>query len=94
MNTQSMFLDGEILGAYLASVFCLNRQYFAQAFQGKYKVNVEMRSLHGFIFVKVPKEIRELLDNGFIASKIEKEDQAEYTYRFELSKDCTIGFWK
>ncbi len=89
-----MFLDGEILGSFLATFFCLNRQYFSKAYREKFKINVQMREVNGFVFVKVPTEVRALLDDGFIARKIEDTDLAPYEYKFELSKDCVIGFWK
>ena len=43
MNVQSMFLDGEILGSYLAKVFSLNRQYFLVAYKKKHNINVNLR---------------------------------------------------
>lgn len=94
MNIQSMFLDGEILGSYLAKVFSLNRQYFLVAYKKKRNINVQLRELNGFVFVKVPCDIRSLIDQGFIARKIEQDDATEYEHRFELSKDCVIGFWR
>lgn len=94
MNIQSMFLDGEILGSHLAKVLCLNRQYFLVAFKKKCKINVEMRELNGYVFVKVPNYLRNLIDAGYIARKIEANDVADYEFKFELSKDCVIGFWK
>ena len=94
MNVQSMFLDGEILGSYLAKVFSLNRQYFLVAYKKRCNINVQLAELNGYVFVKVPTDIRKLIDEGFIARKIEHDDVAEYEHRFELSKDCVIGFWK
>jgi hypothetical protein len=95
MNVQSMFLDGEILGSYLAKVFSLNRQYFLVAYKKKCNINVQLRELNGYVFVKVPNDVRRLIDEGYIARKIEQDDDGiEYEHRFELSKDCVIGFWK
>ena len=94
MKMQSMFLDGEVLGSFLASALCLNRQYFSKAFKRKFKLNVQMRELNGYVFVKVPNDLRKLIDAGYIARKIEANDVADYEFKFELSKDCVIGFWK
>lgn len=90
----SMFLDGEILGSYLACMFGLNRNYFSRAYKSNISINAKMRDINGFVFVKVPGGVRELLDQGFISCKIEKEDTANYVHKYELSKNCTIGFWK
>lgn len=94
MKVESMFLDGEILGSYLATLFGLNRHYFSRAYKENINVNVQMRDINGFVFVKVPHDVRALIDQGFISCKIEKEDTAIYVHRYELSKNCTIGFWK
>lgn len=92
--SSSMFLDGEVLGSYLASVLGLNRHYFTQAHKKNFVINATTRDINGFVFVKLPQNIRELIDSGCIACKIEKEDEAVYEYKYELSKNCIIGFWK
>ena len=90
----SMFLDGFILGSYLAGVFGLNREYFRVALKKNTKVNVELMEQNGFVFVKVPADIRKLIEDGFISCKIDCNDQADYHHKYELSKNCKIGFWK
>jgi len=90
----SVFLDGEILGSYLAGVLGLNREYFRIAFKKNTKLNAQIREQHGFVFVKVPEKIRKLIEDGFISCKVDCNDAAEYHYKYELSKNCTIGFWK
>lgn len=90
----SMFLDGEVLGSYLASVFGLNRHYFTQAHKRNLHINATIRDINGFVFVKLPHNVRTLIDDGYIAFKIEKEDEAVYEYKYELSQNCIIGFWK
>ena len=89
-----MFLDGYVLGSYLAGVFGLNREYFRVAIKKNTKLNVETIEQHGFIFVKVPTNIRKLIEEGFITCKIDCNDTAAYHYKYKLSKNCTIGFWK
>jgi len=75
-------------------MFCLNREYFRIAYKKNTQLNAELIHQHGFIFVKVPDEIRKLIEDGFISCKITYDDKAEYHHKFQLSKNCIIGFWK
>ena len=85
---------GEIMGTYLAGLFCLNKEYFSVAFRKNTKLNAEIRMANGYVFVKLPKEVQQLIEDGYISCKIDAEDKAPYHYKYELSKNCIIGFWK
>ncbi|NOX15974.1 MAG: hypothetical protein GXP61_08120 [Epsilonproteobacteria bacterium] len=90
----SAFLDGEVLGSYLAGYFGLNKEYFRIAYKQGTQLNAQIREVNGFIFVKVISEVRKLIEQGFISYKIEDGDSQKYDYKYKLSKNCTIGFWK
>ena len=89
-----MYLDGYILGVYLAGRFNLSSNYFANALNKKHNLNIEMKKINGFVFVKPPKEVRPYIEDDYISCKIEDNDKAQYDYIYKLSNYCNIGFWK
>jgi len=87
-------ITNEYLGVYLAGIFGLHNQYFKDAYTKKVNINASLRSVNGFVFVKLPDEVVERIEDGYIAYKVEDQDNAEYEHLYKLTRSCTIGFWK
>ena len=89
----------DILGTFLASRLNLNSRYFSNIFNSKRRTLnsvVDVKKLGGLIFVSVPFEAKRYIDDiSFVPTKLTSEDDdRDFEYILELTKDTRIGFWK
>ena len=98
MNKEVVILqDGHFLGTWLANKLGLHRAYFSKLRTSNHIMNkdVKIEKFSGIVFVCVPDDIKHYIKNGYIANKIEPDDDvSQYDYIFELTKDARVGFWK
>jgi len=98
MNEVIVIQDGFMIGTWLARYFGLGSRYFSQISRRNCSTlndQVEVKRIEGIVFVSVPKEIRQHINDGYTACKIEAGDDTDmYNHIFELTRDTKIGFWK
>lgn len=83
------------ISSYVAVRLGLKENYFKLAFQRGYELNAELiLEQDKYLFVKLPTEVLNKLNDLYLCDKINKEDISDYDYVYKLSKNCLIGFWK
>lgn len=90
--------DGYFIGTWLAREFGLPINYFSIINSKRPKTlhqEINISIFAGLVFVKLPSKVFELIKTGYIAHKIELDDDLEmYEYIFKITSETKIGFWK
>ncbi len=87
-----------LLASSVARHFGLRAEYFSQAYRtGSATLHneIELQEQCSMLFIRLPKEAMQMLRNGAVAVKLDcNEEEKEFDYILQLTRQTRIGFWK
>lgn len=90
----------EFLGEYCSAkdlCYVLNLDDRFLRFKDKQRYELELIKVSGILFVKLPKWVRTLLEEGYQGFVIQSDDdlkELSINKTYQISKKTKIGFWK
>lgn len=72
----------------------LNNSYFSIAHKRNTSLKAHVIKEGSFLFVKLDKEIQNLLDEGYICCKITADEVEDFDYTVQFSSQTLLGFYK
>ncbi len=87
-------LSNYVLASSAARYLGLSSRYFQDKKESLSK-DIIIRKSSNLLWVKLPKEVIRLHDDGYMAVKMSSnENSSDYEHFFNLTDKVTIGFWK
>ena len=72
----------------------LSDSYFSKAYTRNIDIKAHIIKDGSFLFVKLDKEIKDLLSAGYICCKIFDKHDKNYDYTIQFTKNIVLGFYK
>lgn len=87
-----------LLASSVARHFGLRAEYFSQAYRtggATLHDEIVLQKQCDMLFIKLPKKAMEMLRDGAIVVKLDcDDDEKEFDYILQLTRQTRIGFWK